>query len=382
MGLRAFSSQLLCEQVVGRGLRRTSYEVDKETGLFGAEYVNIFGVPFTFLPHEDTGEVVPKPPKPKTPIEPDPKKKQYEISWPNIIRIDHVYTPTLKVDIDSVPVLPIDSYKTTTLADLAPIVEGKPDVTKIATISLEELGRKFRTQRIIFEAAAEVYDQMKTTWKDKGSKEYLLAQVIKIVEQFIHSDRIQIIPPFFNEDDLKRRIVLTLNMKKVVQHIWAQIRFENTDSIEAVFDSDFPIRSTGDMRTWYTGKPCEPATKSHINFTVFDSRWEASESFELDRNPTVAAWVKNDHLGFEIAYVFEGVIHKYRPDFIIKLVDGTYLVVETKGQDTQKDKTKREFLDEWVKAVNTHGGFGKWRWAVSTHPKDITELTQKTQKHG
>ncbi|MEK9138982.1 MAG: DEAD/DEAH box helicase family protein [Bacteroidota bacterium] len=371
MGLRAFTSQLLCEQVVGRGLRRTSYQVGSD-GLFEPEYVNIFGVPFTFLPHEDTGDVVPRTPKPKTPIEPDSKKKQYEVSWPNIIRIDHVYTPTLKVDVDSVPVLGIDCYKTTTLADLAPIVEGKPDVSMIATISLEELGKKFRTQRIIFETAADIYDQMKPTWK--GSKEYLLAQVIKIVEQFMHSDKIQIIPPLFNEDDLKRRIVLTLNMKKVVQHIWEQIRFENTEAIEAVFDADFPIRSTGDMRTWYTGKPCEPATKSHINFTVFDSRWEASESFELDRNPNVAAWVKNDHLGFEIAYVFEGVIHKYRPDFIIKLVDGTHLVLETKGQDTQKDRTKREFLDEWVRAVNAHGGFGEWRWAVSMHPKDVADL--------
>jgi len=128
------------------------------------------------------------------------------------------------------------------------------------------------------------------------------------------------------------------------------------------------------MRTWYTGKPCEPGMKSHINFTPFDSRWEASEAFELDRNPHVEAWVKNDHLGFEIAYVFEGVIHKYRPDFLIKLTNGTHLILETKGQDSQKDKTKREFLDEWVRAVNAHGGFGKWRWAVSVHPKDIGEI--------
>ena len=375
MGLRAFTSQLLCEQVVGRGLRRTSYEVDQESGLFEPEYVNIFGVPFTFLPHEDAGELIPRPPKPKTPIEPDPKKQKFEISWPNIIRIDHVYTPTLIVDLQKVPDLEIDAYKTATLADLAPIVEGKPDASKIATIKLEELGRQFRTQKIIFETASEVYDLMKPTWK--GTKEYLLAQVIKIVESFILSDKIRIIPPLFNEDDLKRRIVLTLNMKKVVQHIWEGIRFENTDSIAPVFDSDFPIRSTGRMRTWYTGKPCEPGTKSHINFTPFDSRWEASESFELDRNSNVEAWVKNDHLGFEIAYVFEGVIHKYRPDFIIKLVDGTHLVLETKGKDTQKDKTKREFLAEWVRAVDSRAGFGKWAWAVSHHPKDIGEILNK-----
>jgi type III restriction enzyme len=91
MGLRAFSSQLLCEQVVGRGLRRTSYEVDPSTGLFAAEYVNIFGVPFTFLPHEGGDGPPPPPPSPKTRIEPDSEKRGYEISWPNTIRIDHEY---------------------------------------------------------------------------------------------------------------------------------------------------------------------------------------------------------------------------------------------------------------------------------------------------
>ena len=100
MGLRAFSSQLLCEQVVGRGLRRVSYEFDKEKNLFEAEYVNIFGVPFTFLPHETQDGPPPPPPPPKTKIEAVIEKKEFEISWPNIIRIDHVYRQELKLDFD------------------------------------------------------------------------------------------------------------------------------------------------------------------------------------------------------------------------------------------------------------------------------------------
>ena len=336
--------------------------------------MNIFGVPFTFLPHEESIEVIPKPPSPKTPIEPDPKKKRFEISWPNIIRIDHTYKPVLKLDVEKTRTLEIDAYQTATLAELAPIVEGKPDIARISTISLEELGKKFRTQKIVFETASDIYDQMRPTWK--GTKEYLLAQVIKIVESFILSDKIQITPPLFNQDEMRRRIMITLNMKKVVQHIWEEIRSENAESIIPVFDSEFPIRSTANMRTWYTGRPCEPSMKSHINFTVFDSRWEASESFELDRNPNVATWVKNDHLGFEIGYIFEGVIHKFRPDFIIRLSNGTHLILETKGQDTQKDQTKRVALNGWVKAVNQHGGFGKWAWAVSRNPKDVVEIIE------
>lgn len=378
MGLRAFSSQLLCEQVVGRGLRRTSYDVNPETGLFDAEYVNIFGVPFTFLPHESKDGPPPPPPTPKTKIEPVEEKQQFEISWPNIIRIDHTYKPTLTLDIDSVHLLELNAADTTTLAELAPVVEGKPDFTKISEINLEELGKKFRMQKIIFESAREVFDKMKPTWK--GNKEYLLAQLILLVEKYLESDKIKIVPPFFNENTMKKRILITLNMNKVVQHIWEAIRFENTEQIVPIFDNDKPIRSTGDMRTWYTGKPCEPITKSHINHCVFDSTWEATEAFELEHNPDVEAWVKNDHLVLDILYIFKGVVRKYRPDFLIRLKAGHKLILETKGQETQQDRTKYEFLKEWVDAVNQHGGFGTWHWAVSRNPADVSGIIDEVVK--
>jgi len=377
MGLRAFSSQLLCEQVVGRGLRRTSYEINKETDLFDAEYVNIFGVPFTFLPHESKDGPPPPPSPPKTKIEPVIEKQAFEISWPNIIRVDHVYKPTLQLDIDAVKTLGLDAYETRTLADLAPVVEGKPDVTRIAEIDLVDLAKRYRTQKIIFETARDVYDRMKPDdWK--GNKEYLLAQVIGIVERFIKSDKIKIFPPIFWQHEDKKRILLTLNMNKIVEHIWQNIFFNNTESLTLVFDDERPIRSTGDMPTWFTGKPCEYTKRSHINHCVFDSSWEATEAFELDKNENVVAWVKNDHLGFEILYIFEGMVHKYRPDFIIKMKNGAHLVLEVKGIDSQQNKTKRAFLDEWIRAVDAHGGFGTWHWAVSRHPRDIEGILAST----
>lgn len=375
MGLRAFSSQLLCEQVVGRGLRRTSYEVNPETGLYDAEHVNIFGVPFTFLPHEVEDGPPPPPQPPKTKIEPVKGKSEFEIKWPNVIRIDHTYTPALKMDLKKVKPLVLHAYKVIQLAELAPMIEGKPDVTKISQIDLEKLGRKFRMQKIIFETASDVYDQMAPTWK--GRKEYLLIQLIKLIGIFLNSKKVRIMPALFYQDDLRRRIVITLNMRKLVQHIWEAIRFENTKAITPIFNKDYPIRSTSHMRPWYTGKPCEHTQKSHINMCVFDSTWEATEAFELNRNPNVEAWVKNDHLGFEVLYVFEGLIRKYRPDFIIRLITGEYLVLETKGMDTSKDRTKRKFLDEWVKAVNQDGRFGKWSWAVSKNPADVAGIIEK-----
>ena len=308
MGLRAFMSQLLCEQVVGRGLRRTSYEINPETGLFEPEYVNIFGVPFTFLPHEGGQDGPPPPPTPKTVVEPDPAKAEFEIRWPNVVRIERVFQPTLTLDWSKVQRLELDAAQTAQVAELAPILEGKPDVANIERIELERLAREFRTQRIIFETARDVFDQMKHTWQ--GNRELLLAQLVRIVEQFIRSDRIVISPPLFYQDELRRRLIITLNMSRVVQHVWEAVRQENTERLVPIFDRDHPIRSTAEMRTWYTGKPCERTRKSHINVCVYDSTWEASDAFALDSSDAVAAWVKNDHLGFEVLYVYRGVVRK------------------------------------------------------------------------
>ncbi|HYL09323.1 MAG TPA: hypothetical protein VEU31_01175, partial [Candidatus Acidoferrales bacterium] len=376
MGLRAFTSQLLCEQVVGRGLRRTSYDVNPKNGLFEAEYVNIFGVPFTFLPHESSGDgPAPPPPTPKTRIEPDPAKRKFEIRWPNVVRVDHEYRLRLALDANAVPPLALDAMETPQLAELAPILEGKPDTRHTAEIHLGELAARFRMQKVVFETAARVYAQMRPTWK--GDAADLLAQVIRIVEDYIGSGRITISPPLFTVDDLRRRLVYVLNMTKIVQHIWQAIRAENAESLVAVFDTERPIRATGDMLPWYTGKPCEHVKRSHINQCVFDSTWEATESFELDRNEHVEAWAKNDHLGFEILYLHRGVIRKYRPDYLVRLKNGTMLVLEVKGQDTEESKTKRDFLEEWVRAVNQNGGFGRWTREVSYHAKDVGGLLEK-----
>jgi len=375
MGLRAFTSQLLCEQVVGRGLRRTSYDVDPTSGLFTPEYVNIFGVPFTFMPHEgDEDALPPPPPQPSSRVQPLAERKNLEISWPNIIRIDHQYRPELTLDLTKTKPLTLDAYETPTIADLAPVIDGKPDVTKLTSIDVEKLGREQRMQRVVFQSAAEVYDLMKPNWK--ANREFLLAQVIRITESYLTSGRIVISPELFSQDEVRRRILYTLNMTKIVQHLWEAIRFENALAVVPVFDKERPIRATGDMQPWFTRRPCEPAVRSHINLCVFDSRWEASEAFELDRNSNVAAWVKNDHLGFEILYVFKGVVLKYRPDYLIRLTSGKMLVVEVKGLDSQQDRTKREFLSEWTKAVNAHGGFGDWACDVSRNPKDLLNILQ------
>ncbi|MGH2499376.1 MAG: BPTD_3080 family restriction endonuclease [Candidatus Limnocylindria bacterium] len=375
MGLRAFTSQLLCEQVVGRGLRRTSYEINPETGLFDAEYVNIFGVPFTFLPHEGDLTTVKKPTAPTVPVFPDPTKADCALTWPNVVRIDRDYRPQLTLNLAKVSVLTLNASDVARRAELAPVLGGKPDLSHLTPIDLEELARRFRLQRIVFEAARDVFDQLRPTWR--GTPEALLPQVIRLVDRFVASDRLQIVPAVFNRDELRRRLIVTLNMNKVVNHVFGAIHFENAEALTPIFDTSRPLRGTADMGTWYTTKPRERALRSHINVCVFDSSWEAGVARLLDADPRVAAWAKNDHLGFEVTYVYSGVVKKYRPDFLIKLTNGVTLVLEVKGQDTQDNRTKREFLDEWVRAVNAHGGFGTWAWDVSLSLDDAPDVIER-----
>ncbi|MHB1157975.1 MAG: BPTD_3080 family restriction endonuclease [Phycisphaerales bacterium] len=393
MGLRAFSSQLLCEQVVGRGLRRTNYDIQKagladegptegETlGLpfmFKPEYVNVFGVPFSFMPHEETRET-PPPPPPTIAIEALPERAEsFQLSWPQVIRIEHVLTPKLVVDWASVSPLEIDAAHIPQIVELAPAVDGKPDVTKITAIRLRDLAERFRLQTLIFEAARMVFEDERTAWR--GAPDFLLGQLVRIAEQFMVSDRLKITPELFAQQETHRRVLLALSMSKIVQHLKGAVRLANTEERKLVLDDNWPVRSTGDMNIWHTSRPCEPTKRSHISHCVYDSTWEASEAHCLDGGDTkdmVRAWAKNDHLGFEIRYVFAGGVAKYRPDFLIRLANRRMLVLETKGEDKPRDKAKRVAMKEWVEAVNADGRFGQWCCDVSFNPSDILDILHR-----
>lgn len=358
-------------------MRRTSYDV-AEDGLFEAEYVNIFGVPFTFLPHEGGADgPPPPPPKHKTEIKPVKEKAEHEITFPNVIRIDHVYKPQLTLNISKVKTLELDPYESITEAEFGAIVAGKPTQMAVSEVELIEISIKTRMQTIIFKVASAIYNsEKKPDWK--GSKESFLIQLINIIEQFIYSNKIVIKNPLFNQEEARKRILMMLNMNKVVQHIWNEIRAVNTESLAPSFDKENPIRSSGDIRTWWTSKPNEAFDKSHISFVVVDNKWEFLEAKTINESNVVKSFVKNDHLNFVVYYNYQGVVRRYFPDFIIKLTTGENLIVETKGQDNEQNKTKRAYLDEWCRAINQHGGFGKWSWAVSFDPNDLDQILQNS----
>ena len=370
MGLRAFTSQLLCEQVIGRGLRRASYETNSDD-LFDPEYVNVFGVPFSFLPHEEQGEP-PPPPEPRILIQPIDAKRQFEISWPQVLRIERTYKSELSVDWKKVSELQIDTSEIVEIAEIAPTVDSQPDVSKVKDIDIVKLMETSRQQTLTFKAAQTVWKERQPSWP--GSPAVLMAELVRLAEQFLDSDRINIFPAIYNQDKKRRHLVIMLSMPNVIRHFWQAIDFNNTEKTSLVLDSNHPIRATGDMRPWRTSKPYGAANKSHINYCVYDSTWEASEAFELDRNKSVTAWVKNDHLGFDVLYIHDGVVHKYRPDFLIRMKSGKMLVLETKGQQTEQDNSKHRFMKEWAQAVSEDGRFGQWLFDVSTRPADIKDI--------
>ena len=372
MGLRAFTSQLLCEQVVGRGLRRISYDID-DKGLFLPEYVNVFGVPLSIFEAGESDEA-PPPPRPATQIDVIPERAQLEIKWPNIVRVDSVVRRELAVDWSDVETLTLDPASTPISADLAPALGGATDLGKVSSVDLENLPDGFRLQRLIFQAARKGFAGLSHSFK--GTEDLLAAQLVRIVETFIKSDTLQISSTFHSEP-LRRRILIALNIDLLVQHVMQSLTEQNSIKLTPIFDEENPIGSTGQMRTWYTTKPNFPAVKSHISHLVGDSSWEGYAATVFEKSSQVLAYAKNDHLRFHVQYLWQGSRRRYAPDFLVKYTNGNMLALEIKGADSPQNKAKRLALDQWVQAVNEIGGFGAWSWDVALDPGQIQDIVEQ-----
>lgn len=372
LGLRAFSSQLLCEQVVGRGLRRMSYDTDPETGLFTPEYVTVFGVPFTILPVEGGEGPKPKPPIPKTKVEPVLERTDKEISWPHILRIERKLNYYLEANIDSIAPMTISAENHPTLVEVAPVIEGKPDFSKISQVNLGALADQYRFESELMRAVVQLVERNKDNWPgDNGNK---FTQLYSLVESFIESPKLIIKGPV--ADEKFKRILITLNMQKIVEHIQQFIQQSSKEQPVPIFDQVRPVRSTRHAFTWYTSKPVMPTVHSQISHMVVDSEWESRLGIALEqgRIKDLVSWVKNDHLGFEIHYIYQGEYHTYYPDFIVKLEGDRYILIEVKGQKTDKDKAKWASAQEWIDAVNVANKFGRWEFKVLENPDDIFEV--------
>jgi type III restriction enzyme len=217
---------------------------------------------------------------------------------------------------------------------------------------------------------------MKSSWKDKGTPYAMLGQIFRWVERYLASGKIEIEPPLFYSDPLSRKIMYMLNMNTIVEHLWKFIECEMTTSLVPFFNPASKTRSTVDMPTWWTTKYREPLKKSHISHCVYDSAMEAAEANRIEKNPNVCAFAKNDHLGFAIQYIFNGISHSYYPDYLIKLNNGKTLVLETKGKETDEVQEKRRSLEKWITAVNSLKEYGEWCSAISYNIADVDGIIE------
>ena len=371
MGLRAFTSQLLCEQVVGRGLRRTSYDVNPETGLFEPEHVNVFGVPFTFLPHEGREDGPPPPPKPKTAIEPvADREAAFSISWPNVVRVDHTYRPHLTLDMDRVAPLCLDAAQTAHLAEVAPTIDGKPDITKVDSIRLEDLARELRhPEDRLRDGARRVRPDGRELARGPGFPAGATRPArgaIHAIRQdqcharFVRSRRSQAASRRLAEHDQGGAAHLGGNPTRERREDRARVRPGSADPRHG--------RHAGPGSRAGRAPPPPGATSTSASSTArgkrpTPSRWIMPRRWRRGSRTTISA--------SRCSTLHRGVVRKFRPDFLVRLKSGDMLVLETKGRDTDQDRTKRRYLAEWVTAVNAHGGFGRWCWDVAMSPGEV-----------
>lgn len=346
LGLRAFQSQLLCEQVVGRGLRRTDY-----TDLSQPEYVDVYGVPFQLLPFAkaDAGTLI-EPPN-TTQVHTVNERSTLRLEFPHVVQIVNDVGEALVVDIDAIEPIRVSAEfdPTETWMEFEAGLPGQGLGLEIH--DREVAYERFRMQRLFFRLAAEVIAPFDKPW--------LFPDAMKIVQQVV--EQRVVYGPGVDE----RELCNLRYMEQLRQRISDSIRPEegSSDRLLPVLDTYSPIGST-DRIAFVTAKPCEPASKSHISHVVADSNLEVQIAHELETDDRVIAYAKNDRLFLEIPYRFLGRTLRYRPDFLVRLEDDVMLLLEGKGRADEKDDAKATAARRWVAAVNSWGKLGHWTHCI------------------
>ncbi|HTV32895.1 MAG TPA: DEAD/DEAH box helicase family protein [Methylocella sp.] len=357
LGVRAFGTQLLCEQVVGRGLRRQSYDLNPETGLFDVEYADIMGIPFDFA----TSPQVAKPtrPKPVTRVHAIKERAALEIVFPRVsgYRRD---LPSEKLEAKFTE----DSRLEITPADIGPtkvLMEGI--VGAGVTITTEVLER-LRPSEISFNLAKHL---LFTRFCDEDGfvKQHLFPQIQRLARRWLDEGYLITkgvpIGAILYEDQLAR----------AAEKISIACTRGSEGRLLAVLDPYNPKGSTRHVN-FVTSKACWATgarpPKCRISHVVLDSSWEEQLALTLENHPRVLAYAKNQAMGFDIPYLYGGVMRRYLPDFLVRLDDGggepLNLVLEVKGIRDESDKAKAQTTrDLWVPGVNALGGFGRWAFA-------------------
>lgn len=364
LGIRAFGTQLLCEQVIGRALRRQSYELNEED-LFDPEYADIFGIPFDF-----TAKPVVAPPRPPVDtvlvraVRPD--RDHLEIRFP---RVEGYRVELPKERLTA-------TFNADSLLELTPDLVG-PTVTRNAGIIGETVDldvahlEDMRTSTLLFELTKRL---LETKWRDPGEelKLHLFGQLKRITRQWLDECVV------CKGDTYKGLLMYQELADMACERITAGITraLEGERPIKALLDPYNPTGSTAHVRfntsrtRWETNGP---PPRNHVNWVVLDSDWEGELCRVVETHPRVVAYTKNHNLGLDVPYRYGSEMRTYRPDFIVRVDDGRgpddilNLVVEIKGYRKEDAKEKKATMETyWVPGVNSLGTYGRWAFAEFT----------------
>ena len=358
LGVRAFGTQLLCEQVIGRALRRQSYDLN-EDGLFNVEYADVLGIPFDFTAEP----VVPKPKPPRETIHVkamSPERDHLEIQFPRVEGY-RAELPEERLEAD---------FNEDSVLELTPDLVG-PSETKNAGIigegvdlTIQHLG-DVRPSTLVFKLTTRL---LTTKWRDTGGdvEFYLFPQLKAITSKWIKECLVcrgNTYPA-----QLMYQELADMACERITQAITRTLAGESP--IKAILD---PFNPTGSSQhvNLYSSKPLRWETSSelcHINWCILDSEWEGEFCRVVEGHPKVISYVKNHGLNFEVPYQYGSTNKKYRPDFIVHVDDGVEdplnLIVEIKGYRGEDAKDKKSTMDTyWIPGVNNLGTYGRWAFA-------------------
>lgn len=379
IGLRPFMSQLLCEQVVGRGLRRTSYAVNDQDR-FSEEVAKVLGVPFEVIPFKANPDGAAQPKVKRHHVHAIPEKAQYAISFPRVESYTQAIRKRITVDWEHLPPLTIEPGRIPPEVEMKGLIvnnQGRMSLNgpgKLTGASLDAYRANHRVQKIVFELAASLTKDYAAQPSCELPPHALFTQLLPIIQRYL-DEKVRVVPPG-DLRDVSLAPYYGWLVEVLVQALRPDVDAGETPEIPR-YEPNRPAGSTADVSFW-TSRDVREVQRSHLNYVVADTQvWEQSATYYLDTNPLVAAFAKNAGLGFAIPYIDNGQTHDYIPDFLIRLntSPSRNLILETKGYDPNEDK-KVAAAHRWVNAVNADGRYGQWAYALAKRPGDIPSLLE------
>ena len=383
IGLRPFMSQLLCEQVVGRGLRRSSYELNDD-GRFSEEVSKVLGVPFEVIPFK-ANPTGPAPPKLKRHhVHAIPEKAKFEIKCPRVESYTQAIRNRVTMDWETVPPLMLQPGKIPPEVEMKGLSfnnRGRQSLSgpgKLEGTSLADYRSQHRMQKLVFELAASLTKDYTSQARCDVPSHVLFKQLVPIVQRYV-DEKVVVLPPADRKD-----LFLAPYYGWLVEILTENLR-PDTASGEAPevprYEQNREPGSTVDVSFW-TSKDVRDVQNCHLNYAVADTlKWEQTATYYIDSHPATEAFVKNAGLGFAIPYLQNGQMHDYIPDFIVRLKTNppVHLILETKGYD-EKEEIKVAAARRWVAAVNADGTYGRWDYAIAKKPTDVIGILTEHAK--